>query len=243
MTVSVLIPCRNAGPHIDAAVHSALAQHPDEVLVADAGSTDGSGSRAAALGATVFVIGDVGQAAARNFLSRQAAGEWVQWLDADDFLLPDKIERQLAASTDVDATYCDFEIVGPDGVTIRKLARLTPWSAAMRHQSIQVGSYLTRADVARAVPFDPAFDNGGSDAKWAVDLTAAGVEFRHVPFVGCAWRSGWSDAQTTAHPDPTVHRRLVRSSPIPKELLVRELLGPPMTNGPRHLPIPLSKES
>lgn len=223
MTVSVLIPCLNAGRHIEAAIRSAFAQDPVQVLVADCGSVDGSSELAAELGATVYHVGDIGQVGARNFLAAHADGEWVQWLDADDYLLPGKIDRQLEDSDEVDSTYCDFEIVRSDSRRPRHLHGLSPWYAAMMHSPIQVAAYLTRTEVVRAVPFDPKFDSGGNNAKWAIDLTVAGVEFRHIPIVGCVWRQGWSEQQTTANPDPTIYERLVRSAPEPsRERLMRD---------------------
>ena len=41
--------------------------------------------------------GNQGPAAARNYAFRLSQGDYIQWLDSDDLLAPDKIERQLAA--------------------------------------------------------------------------------------------------------------------------------------------------
>jgi len=66
---------------------------------------DGSKDRTAAVArrfasANVLVVcaQNQGAAAARNAALRLAQGDYVQWLDADDVLAPDKIERQLAAA-------------------------------------------------------------------------------------------------------------------------------------------------
>ncbi|MDD5261014.1 MAG: glycosyltransferase family A protein [Methylacidiphilales bacterium] len=97
--VSILIPCHNAEPWIDRCVESALAQtHPDtEVLVMDDGSTDCSRELLRRFGGRIRVLEQERSGAnqARNRLLSQAQGGWVQFLDADDELLPDKIALQL----------------------------------------------------------------------------------------------------------------------------------------------------
>lgn len=197
MSVSVLIPCRNPGLHIVAAVRSAKAQlETSEIIVADAGCTDGSIDTARELGATIIELGDVGQAGARNALAARAQHPWVQWLDADDYLLPGKFAAQLAAGAQ--CSYCDFDIVTPDARQHRLVGEYSPLSWARLGSPLQVACYLTATELAQAVPFDPEFDAGGNNAKWALDLTVAGASFTHVPVAGCVWRQGWSDSQTTA---------------------------------------------
>ena len=88
MTVSVVIPCYNAAAYVGEAVASALRQTrpPDEVLVVDDGSTDGSPDVARRAGARVVATPrNAGASAARNVGAREARGELVAWLDADDY--------------------------------------------------------------------------------------------------------------------------------------------------------------
>lgn len=98
--VSIGIPCYNASRWIAASVQSALDQTwPDkEVIVADDGSTDGSVEIVRKFGGAVRLIQAAhgGANRARNFLLEAARGEWIQYLDADDYLRPEKIGRQFA---------------------------------------------------------------------------------------------------------------------------------------------------
>src|SRR4051812_44058054 len=97
-SVSVVIPCRNGGSWLPHAISSALAATgASEVIVADDGSTDGSLEVARSFGGavTVLALGGGNGNVARNRGLAVARGEWIQFLDADDYLEPHKIEAQL----------------------------------------------------------------------------------------------------------------------------------------------------
>ncbi len=103
-TVSVIIPALNAAPYIRMAIDSVLAQtHPVlEVIVVDGGSKDGTQALVAAYGEPVrlldlTVTGRKGIGEGRNFGVEAAAGEWVAFLDADDWWDSRKIASQVAA--------------------------------------------------------------------------------------------------------------------------------------------------
>lgn len=108
MKITIGIPVYNCERWIGETIRSALDQTwPDkEVLVIDDGSTDGTVDICRAFGGEIRFIsqGKRGGNAARNHALRLAAGEWIQFLDADDYLRPEKIAKQLAtgATTDSD---------------------------------------------------------------------------------------------------------------------------------------------
>lgn len=101
MRISVVIPCRDAGDLLVPAIRSVLNQTrpPDEVIVADDGSTDGSLERAAAFGGIVQALrADGGGASATRLAGLAAAsGNALMFLDADDLLGPTALERLAAA--------------------------------------------------------------------------------------------------------------------------------------------------
>ncbi len=99
--VSILIPVYNAAPWLAATVESALAQtHPHcELILIDDGSRDDSLSlaqRYASDRVRVYSQKNSGASSARNHALRHARGDFIQYLDADDLLAPDKISLQLA---------------------------------------------------------------------------------------------------------------------------------------------------
>ncbi|MFK5582846.1 glycosyltransferase family 2 protein [Serinicoccus sp. LYQ131] len=99
-TVSVVIPAYNAAKLLGGAISSALTQTrtPDEVIVVDDGSTDATAAIAAAYPAPVRLISQAngGVADARNTAVREARGDFIVLLDADDQFLPNHLERCIA---------------------------------------------------------------------------------------------------------------------------------------------------
>jgi glycosyltransferase involved in cell wall biosynthesis len=99
MRVSVIIPTFNCARLVVEAVHSALVQThaPAEVIVVDDGSTDETRERLAALPPPVHYIrqSNQGVAAARNRGIREATGELIAFLDADDVWHERKLELQV----------------------------------------------------------------------------------------------------------------------------------------------------
>ena len=106
--VSILIPAYNAEEWIADTLRSAVSQTwaHKEIIVVDDGSKDqtaAAASRFASNEVKVVTVKNQGAAAARNHALRLSQGDFIQWLDADDLLAPDKVERQLAALRETDS--------------------------------------------------------------------------------------------------------------------------------------------
>ena len=99
--VSVLIPVFNGERYVRQAIDSALGQTypPHEIIVVDDGSTDSSRAIAESYGGKVVCIAqpNQGPSAARNRLIEASSGDWIAFLDCDDYWFPDKLEKQVAA--------------------------------------------------------------------------------------------------------------------------------------------------
>ena len=102
-TVSVIIPAYNAAAYISRAIESALAQThaPLEILVIDDGSSDATPEIVGRLPVPVRLVrkSNGGPASARNLGASLARGEWLAFLDADDWWFPEKLRVQLEYAT------------------------------------------------------------------------------------------------------------------------------------------------
>jgi len=158
MRVSAIIPCYNYGKYLPRAIDSILAQtRPvSEILVVDDGSTDNTREVATSYGDRVQYIfqQNQGRAAARNHGMREATGDWIALLDADDWWFPEKIELQLkaaAARPEAVLVYTGITCQDPEGASesfqATDPARLWP---ALRFSNCITGSAsaaLIRRDV------------------------------------------------------------------------------------------------
>ncbi len=101
--VSILIPAFNAQQWIRPALQSALGQTwpRKEIIVVDDESTDETlaiARRFECEGVCVATQEKQGAAAARNRALSLSQGDYIQWLDSDDILAPDKIASQMKAA-------------------------------------------------------------------------------------------------------------------------------------------------
>lgn len=113
-TVSVIIPCYNAERWLSEAIDSVLAQtYPDiEIVVIDDGSSDRSLGIIKSYDARIIWRTGENKGAnhARNLGFALSSGDYIQYLDADDYLLPDKIAKQVQClqANDADFVYSDW---------------------------------------------------------------------------------------------------------------------------------------
>ncbi|MGN7205249.1 glycosyltransferase family 2 protein [Pedobacter sp. SAFR-022] len=102
--ISIIIPCYNSETFVGRALDSVLKQtYKDwEIILVNNNSTDGTQAVLDAFQAKypekvrVFNETKKGAPAARNKGLQEAKGEWVQFLDADDEILPEKLAGQIA---------------------------------------------------------------------------------------------------------------------------------------------------
>lgn len=157
-TVSILIPCYNCEEWVSNAIDSALAQtYPvTEVIVFDDGSHDRSLDVIKSFGDRIIwkQCSHRGGNPTRNDLLASSSGEWVQFLDADDYLLPTKISDQLQCAKDenIDAIYGPtiLEWITDGRVTERIVSTpahdSTPVDHWLKWQLGQTGTLLWRRD-------------------------------------------------------------------------------------------------
>jgi glycosyltransferase involved in cell wall biosynthesis len=122
--VTVVIPAYNAELWLRDALNSAVAQsYPaHEIIVVDDGSIDRTEEVAHSFGEKIIYIKQPNQgvSAARNTAIRAATGDWIAFLDSDDVILPEKLERQVGvieANPKLVVVYSAFQYSYPDGTT------------------------------------------------------------------------------------------------------------------------------
>ena len=122
--VTVIVPAYNAAPFLQVTLQSLQQQtvQPTQVILVDDGSTDDTAAIAERHGATVIRQKQRGPGAARNRGLAEATTEFVAFLDADDWYVPDKLERCVTTLTDLNAASVatDAWIVRDDRVEGRK---------------------------------------------------------------------------------------------------------------------------
>ena len=133
--VSTIIPVFNRSRMLQEAVDSVLAQtyRPIEIIVVDDGSTDETGDVAGGLSKQhseieVLHVSNGGAGLAREAGRQIARGEYIQYLDSDDLLLPSKFELQVAAlqtHLECDVAYGYMRLVDGNGRVLRAPSQWT----------------------------------------------------------------------------------------------------------------------
>src|SRR5271168_1163157 len=131
--VSILIPAFNAEAWIGDTIRSALAQtwQRKEIIIVDDGSADQTLALARRLASKEVVVvtqENQGASAARNHALSLSQGDYIQWLDADDLLSPDKVAKTMAASEELQSTRTLFSSGWGYFSYRTELAKFTPTS-------------------------------------------------------------------------------------------------------------------
>lgn len=159
MKVAIIIPCYNVEAYVGRALASALAQDHDDldIVCVDDGSTDGTPALLRDLAAQargrvqVLFQENRGASAARNLGMLATRGEWVQFLDGDDELMPDKISRQLSMASDADLVVGDYEQVMPNGLLLPVNAQQgAPWMGLIKTKLGTTSANLWRREMVKA---------------------------------------------------------------------------------------------
>lgn len=120
--VSIIIPCYNCELYVSECIESALNQSHNniEIICINDGSTDGTEEILNKYSKkyeniVVHHIPNAGASAARNLGFDKSSGQYIQFLDADDILELNKIEKQLSGfGQDVDIVVSDYETFSVD---------------------------------------------------------------------------------------------------------------------------------
>jgi len=170
--ISIIIPCYNQGQYVDEAVDSVLNQtfQDFEIIIINDGSTDSftndklynyNKSKT-----TVIHTKNNGLAATRNLGVSKSTGGFIQFLDADDILLPTKFQKQINVFEnfeDIDICYTNYrfydivknEILPPHNMQFLGQDTISDFLFRWeRGLSIPIHTALFKRDVCTKVPFN-----------------------------------------------------------------------------------------
>jgi glycosyltransferase involved in cell wall biosynthesis len=190
--VSVIIPTYNREKIIPKAIDSVFAQtYQDfEIIVLDDGSQDSTKAAVESYGPQVhyFYQNNKGIAGARNAGMHQAAGDYIAFLDSDDYWLPGKLERQMAlfvehpeygmiacqcGSVQIDGTYRERNRPGKSGWILYDL---------FNKNFIRTSSaVITRTCLEKVGGFDEALREGEEYDYWLRIAAEFAVGFINEP--------------------------------------------------------------
>lgn len=184
MLVSVVIPAYNAQEWISEAIESVLQQTYSEleIVLVDDGSSDRTADvaeeslRKGRLPYRILSQCNNGAAAARNRGWQSAQGQWIQFLDADDRLHPQKIVLQVASlhpQQPFDVVYSDWQKLvwsagawkGEEDIRAPTIGRDALADLLSDRNFLQLGCQMFRASTLKAVggfdkPHEPIEDVG-----------------------------------------------------------------------------------
>ncbi|WP_417909390.1 glycosyltransferase family 2 protein [Candidatus Electronema sp. PJ] len=186
--VSVIIPCFNQGQFVDEAVGSVLAQtYQDfEIIIVNDGSTDNETNHILADctrdKTRVITTSNQGLSSARNNGIREAVGEYILPLDADDRIGPTYLEqavRLLDADPELGIVYCKGQYFGD-----RNSEWLLPdysLEEMLLNNVIFCTAFFRRVDWEEGGGFDPAMIYGWEDYDFWLSLIERGRQVKRIP--------------------------------------------------------------
>jgi glycosyltransferase involved in cell wall biosynthesis len=200
--VSIVIPAFNAANWIAETIASVLQQtYKDiEVIVVDDGSTDETADVAKGLlskGPFPYRIikqANAGLSEARNTGLHAANSEWIQFLDADDLLHPEKIKLQVEAcrrGPSIDVVYSDWQKLKWDGKDWKPNTLRTPMIGSHVLADLlkdknwqQVGSQVFKLETVKKIGGYDKTAEPVEDMELCLRIATAGGKFMKVPSKG-----------------------------------------------------------
>lgn len=206
--VSVIIPCYNQGRYLEEALQSVFAQtYPHiEIVVVDDGSDDATASIAARFGGRIRLLQQrhQGVSAARNLALANCTGTYLQFLDCDDRIEPEKIRRQVAFiedHPDIGIVYSDVRYFSDSDPNARMvgpyaMAEGVPWTPMLweapgtilekliNRNVLAINSALVRREsVATIGPWNESLC-AVEDWEYWIRCANAGVRFQYREWPG-----------------------------------------------------------
>lgn len=200
--ISILIPTYNRAQYLVQAVQSIQQQtFTDwEIVVVDDGSTDNTQSSLDVFGKLVkyFYQPNQGVSVARNRAFRESVGDYIVFLDSDDWLLPQALETlwvAAQANPTANIIYGDAYLTDLAGKYLCRMSdyRPRPIEDTLESFAVEGGLGMLATMIRRhaLVPLDGPFDEdmiGYEDKDLFFRLKASGAQLVYVPEPVCCYR-------------------------------------------------------
>lgn len=207
MTISIIIPYYNHGAYLHAAVQSCLVDRVDvEVIVVNDGSKEVHAeaylAKAASLSSSVSVVykPNGGLSSARNAGLEVADGDFIQFLDSDDVLVPGKLrlqKEQLASLPDVVASISSYVLSDEDMNEVsRPVDSISPYPLDLqsvlyrweRGFSIPIHCGLFRRSSLADIRFNETVHGKEDWIFWSSLFSRFDGKVSYLPFLGAVYR-------------------------------------------------------
>lgn len=213
--VSIIITNYNYGQYLKQALESALAQDYSsiEVIVVDDGSTDNSAQVLQPYLKRIAYIGqpNSGVVAARNNGAAQSSGDYIIFLDADDYLPSNFVSQAIKTATSNSSThfvYSDMEIVG--STSYRQVSH--QWNSRL----LLISNYIGLTTLIHKAAFDSIggfkqdLNRTRSYEDWDLWLTLSdhGFKGQYDPQLFFYYRKEGNQSRNQANPLQKALRRL-----------------------------------
>lgn len=207
--VSVIVPVYNAAYYLTECVNSLINQDtgsPLQIILVDDGSTDNSlamirlfaDNYAANTHRQVLMLtqAHAGQSAARNLGMQHATGQYVCFVDADDWLEKDFVSTMLTAKSEV--VQCGYKRVKNDGTVIQAK------HPCHFYRFVSPCMRLYKREILSDMHFPEAMIY--EDVIFSLNLWAKHPTHTILPYAGYNYRL--NEASTTSRIDPAAQRKL-----------------------------------
>ena len=183
MKLSVIIPCYNAGSYLSQAVSSIRNQKTSfsldtEIIVIDDGSTDGCVEKLQGSDLKILYQVHQGASAARNYGMKEATGEYLLFLDADDVLVPDAVDSLYQGLLKQKGSVVALGMA--EDFVSEELDAKT--AAGLAKKEIPFGAFLsgccfgTKEALLQVGFFDTSLNQAGETVDWLARLRNSGLQ-------------------------------------------------------------------
>lgn len=226
--VSIIVPCYNGEQFLHRTLASVSYQSYGnwECIIVDDGSTDASRAIAEHWSSKddrfrCIHQSNQGLAAARNAGIAASTGEFIQFLDADDILLKERLEHCCAfirTRPDARIVYSNYMLYRRDEGFYQVLPARMPQQDQLqallfefnRSFIIPIHAFLYRADLVRENLFDVSLHSFAEDNEYRLRFALRGIRYEYVDEVLVIYRL--TEQQVTAQHEEKIFLNMIREA-------------------------------